>query len=228
MRRASSVSPSGCGASGAGGSRPCTRPAACARRPDARRLGSTAGLALAASTWASTWDPALARAEQRELSLHLQPVYGITYMDDRSPSGGGGTLGIGYGITDAVGVQLHGGATVHPLAGGPDPQDKTKMRPDATLLTWHASAGITYALDIVRIVPFFEASVGVLGTVTLSPQGAQQTVNAGISLGLGADYLLTRRWAVGVALRYYAFVTDPARIPLYLTVGPRVLLRFGL
>lgn len=226
MRRASSVSPSGCGASGAGGSRPCTRPAARARRPVPRRIGAVAGLTLALA--AGSPGPGTVWAEQRELSLHLQPVYGITYMDDRSPSGGGGTLGIGYGITDAVGVQLHGGATVHPLAGGPDPQDKTKMRPDATLLTWHASAGVTYALDIVRIVPFFEASIGVLGTVTLSPQGAQQAVNAGISLGLGADYLLTRRWAVGVALRYYAFVTDPARIPLYLTVGPRVLLRFGL
>lgn len=187
----------------------------------ARRRVAACGLA-----WAAAWllfDRPAARAEQRELQLGLQPVYGITYIDQRSPSGGGGNLQLSYGITDAVGIQLHGGLTAHPLA-----EDMDKMLPAGLLLTWHASVGVMYALDIVRVVPYFEASVGILGVTTRTTAGAGTSLNAGAEIGLGADYMLNRRWAVGVALRYHAFLTDLGRIPLYLTVGPRVVLRFGL
>ena len=172
-----------------------------------------------------------AHAEQRELQLGLQPVYGITYIDQRSPSGGGGNLQLSYGITDAVAIQLHGGVTAHPLA-----EDTDRMLAAGLLLTWQASVGVMYALDIVRVVPYFEASVGILGVTTLpaakaaagATAGGGTALNAGAEIGLGADYMLNRRWAVGVALRYHAFLTDLGRIPLYLTVGPRVVLRFGL
>ena len=163
-------------------------------------------------------------AEQRELQLALQPVYGVTYVDQRSPSGGGGNLQLSYGITDAVAVQLHGGLTAHPLVADPD----NKMLVDGLLMTWQASAGVVYALDIVRVVPYFEASVGVLGVTTRTAMMTKTTLNAGAAIGLGADYMLNRRWAVGVAVRYHAFLTDLGTLPLYLTVGPRVVLRFGL
>ena len=185
---------------------------------------------LAWAAWLWLGLPA-AHAEQRELQLGLQPVYGITYIDQRSPSGGGGNLQLSYGITDAVAIQLHGGLTAHPLA-----EDMEKMLPAGLLMTWHASVGVMYALDIVRVVPYFEASVGLLGVTRLAAAGAAAgtaagtgtSLNAGAEIGLGADYMLSRRWAVGVALRYHAFLTDLGRIPLYLTVGPRVVLRFGL
>ncbi len=185
----------------------------------ARRL---AGVAAWLLLFLVLFRPA-ARAEQRELQLGLQPVYGITYIDQRSPSGGGGNLQLSYGITDAVAVQLHGGLTAHPVE-----EDMDKKLPAGLLLTWHASVGVMYALDIVRIVPYFEASLGLLGVTTRTTAGSGTTLNAGAELGLGADYMLNRRWAVGVALRYHAFLTDLGRIPLYLTVGPRVVLRLGL
>lgn len=169
--------------------------------------------------------PSCARAEQRELSMGIQPLYGLTYIDDRAPSGGGGNAHLSYGLTDAVSVQIQGGLTAHPLSAL---QDDKHMLPAGTLLTWQASAGISYALDIVRIVPFFEAGLGALGTVTRTAEGVTQSVGAGASLGLGADYLITRRWAVGVAIRYHAFLTDLGHIPIYLTVGPRFIVRFGL
>ena len=53
-------------------------------------------------------------------------------------------------------------------------------------------------------------------------------LQAGISVGLGADYLLNRRFSFGVAFRYHGIVTDLASIPLYLTVGPRAQVRFWL
>ena len=34
-------------------------------------------------------------------------------------------------------------------------------------------------------------------------------------------------WAIGVVVRYHAFLTDITRIPVYLFVGPRVTFRFG-
>ena len=164
-----------------------------------------------------------ARAEQRELQLGLQPVYGLTYIDERQPSGGGAGMHLSYGITDAVTVQLSGGATVHPLS-----ELKDRMLPAGTLLTWQAGLSLVYALDIVRVVPFFEAGVGVLGVQVSTAKKVDNLLNLGVSLGLGADYLINRRWAVGVQVRYHAFLTDLSRLPLYLTVGPRIVLRFGL
>lgn len=170
--------------------------------------------------------PTAVQAEQRDLTVGLQPSYGLTYIDDRTPSGGGGTLHVSYGITDAVGVQLQGGVTAHPLAAV---MDDMNMLPGGLLLTWQASAGIVYALDIVRIVPFFEANIGVLGAwIRTDDKKLQSSVAAGASLGLGADYLISRRWAVGVAVRYHAFLTNISQIPIYLTVGPRLTVRFGL
>lgn len=170
--------------------------------------------------------PTAVQAEQRDLTIGLQPSYGLTYIDDRTPSGGGGTLHVSYGITDAVGVQLQGGVTAHPLAAV---MDDMNMLPGGLLLTWQASAGIVYALDIVRIVPFFEANIGVLGAwIRTDDKKIQSSVAAGASLGLGADYLISRRWAVGVAVRYHAFLTNISQIPIYLTVGPRLTVRFGL
>jgi hypothetical protein len=166
-----------------------------------------------------------ARAEQREISIGLQPAYGLTYLDQRKPSGGGGFLHLAYGITDAIGVQITGGATAHPLAALEDEMDPL---PAGLLLTWQASAGIVYSLDIVRIVPFFEAGIGVLGAMTRTDAGVEQTLGASASLGLGADYLITRRVAVGVVIRYHMLLSDLERIPIYLTVGPRFVLRFGL
>lgn len=169
--------------------------------------------------------PRTAAAEQRELAMGVQPVYGLTYIDERSPSGGGGIAHLSYGITDAVGVQVQGGATAHPLAAL---MDDTHMLPAGTLVTWQASAGIFYALDVVRVVPFFEASLGALGTFIRTSEGVEHTINAAAALGLGADYLISRRWAVGVAVRYHAVLSDLSRIPIYLTVGPRITLRFAL
>ena len=100
------------------------------------------------------------------------------------------------------------------------------MDPGGQLVTWQASAGVVYALDVVRIVPFFEANLGVLGLYRRTDPSptdkmgkVEHSINVGAALGLGADYLVTRRWAVGIAIRYHAFLTDLSRIPIHLTVG---------
>lgn len=165
------------------------------------------------------------RAERRELQIGIAPAYAISYVDPRSPSGGGGDARLQYSITDAVGIQAVGGMTAHPL----EPDEEMKLK-GGLMLTWYANLGVVYSLDVVRIVPFFELSLGALGVI-LREEGSTkppaQSITVGAMLGLGADYLVTRRFSVGVALRYHASLSELDKIPLYLTVGPRVQLRFG-
>ena len=66
------------------------------------------------------------------------------------------------------------------------------------------------------------------GTTQPTAMGDKTALNLGVGIGLGADYMLNRRWALGAEVRYHAFLTDLGRLPLYLTVGPRLLVRFGL
>jgi hypothetical protein len=165
----------------------------------------------------------LALAERRELSVGVQPLFGVAYLPDRNGYGGGGNGHIQLGITDAVSIIAFGGSSYHPL-----PADADKKLAAGTLLAWQASVGVSYALDIVRIQPFFEATVGVLSLQSRVGKDVSGGLQAGISVGLGADYLLSRRFSFGVAFRYHGIVTDLSNIPLYLTVGPRAQLRFWL
>src|SRR5579859_4529100 len=103
------------------------------------------------------WAARPAEAEERELQVAVEPRYGFLVSGERSGSGGGGAVQVAYGLTDAVSLQVTGGVTAHPL-------DAPVQGPSATTaLGWYASAGVVYAIDIVRVVPFFEATLGVLG-----------------------------------------------------------------
>ncbi len=166
-------------------------------------------------------------AEEREIQLAVEGLYGLTYIDAGTHSGGGGAVQLAYGLTDSLALQLTGVATGHPYAG-PVTVDG-RLLGGSTLATFAATAGIVYSLDVVRIVPFFEAGIGLGGAQVVGDAGTGSAlVTFAATLGLGADYLVTRRWAVGLAVRYYAFLTDITRVPLYLTVGPRVTVRWGL
>jgi hypothetical protein len=188
------------------------------------RTLSVAPLSVATgSLLAATLAPTPTRAERGEFQIGVQPAYAITYVDQRSPSGGGGDARLQYCITDAVGVQLVGGLTAHPLEASEEPKLAGGL-----LQTFYANVGVVYALDVVRIVPFFEASLGALGTITRTDREAKTAITVGAMLGLGADYLINRRVSVGIGLRYHAALSDLAQLPLYLTVGPRLQLRFGL
>lgn len=160
------------------------------------------------------WPAAEARADERELQLGVAPLFGLTYLDSRASPGGGGALHLGYGLTEGLSIQLLGGATGHPVDGG-------------SLLAWNVGAGILYAFDIVRVVPYLEASLNLLGMTTfLADQKTE--LHLGLGVGLGADYVLSRRVSLGLLLRYQLSLTDPARLPVYFLAGPRVTLHFDL
>jgi len=141
-----------------------------------------------------------------------------------------------YGLTDALSLRLTGAYSRHDLPAG------DKGVPGGALTAFHAGVGVSYAIDIVRLVPYFDLSVGLLG-MTAPPLGPGKPAFAsssgcatpdvstllcfGVEIGLGVDYLLTRRVALGVVVRYHAFVSNLNDIPIYLYAGPRVAIHFG-
>jgi hypothetical protein len=173
--------------------------------------------------------PASAQAEFKQWSASLTPAYAVTYVDSRAPSGGGGGAEVGFGITESLTLKASGFLSWHPVAA-------TKTTAAGTLGEFSAMLGISYALDVIRLVPSFDLMIGVLGLRGDAAFSTGAKANAvlsppstafGIGLGFGLDYLVTRTVMVGAVVRYHAFVTDITRIPVYLFVGPRVTFVWG-
>jgi hypothetical protein len=169
-----------------------------------------------------------ARADFKEWSITITPSYALAYVDSRAPSGGGGGVEVGFGVTESLTLKASTFLSWHAV-------DATMTTPSGTMSAFSAMLGINYALDVIRIVPSFDVAVGVLGLRGDAAFGDNATANAlvkpstafAIQLGFGVDYLITRQISVGAVVRYHALVTDITRIPVYLYVGPRVTFRFG-
>lgn len=175
----------------------------------------------------ATLVPAAARADYKDWTLSLWPGYAITYVDARAPSGGGVGGQVGFGVTDALTLEASGFVSWHPVGA-------SKTMAAGTIGEFAAMVGVNYSLDVIRLVPSFDLQLGVLGVrgdagfhdTAKSNAVAASSTAFGLALGFGLDYLLTRRIALGVVVRYQAFLTDITRIPVYLFVGPRLTFRF--
>lgn len=172
--------------------------------------------------------PVCARADFKEWTVAAWPAYAVTYVDSRAPSGGGGGVEVGFGITEGLTLKAVGFMSWHPVGA-------TQTTAQGTLGEFAAMLGINYSLDVIRLVPSFDVAIGLLGLRgsagfaddARSNQVAATSNAFGVGIGLSLDYLLTRHWALGVTVRYHAFLTDITRIPVYLWVGPRVTFKFG-
>ena len=77
-------------------------------------------------------------------------------------------------------------------------QEGTRI-PAGSVRTAAALAGLTYTIDVLRLIPYANLELGVIrfgGAVTKA-----ETVFAA-ELGIGADYFLSRRWTTGVSFQY--------------------------
>lgn len=144
-----------------------------------------------------------------------------------SISGENAELGISYGLhyslalTDEFDFVTEAGGAVtdlHPIVTPTSPTDRPSM-------LWNADAGLIYKLDIVQFVPYFGALVG--GYVLNGGSMPAALVLPGGEIAVGGDYLLTRRWAVGLSIREHFLFTDLGTYPSYLTVAARVELNWG-
>ncbi len=170
----------------------------------------------------------VARAEPKELQLGVAPVYALSYVDARKPSGGGVALDFSVGITEGLSVMAAGFVAFHPTAA-------TENTAKGTIAAYHAGVGIRYAIDVIRIVPSFELTFGVLGlrgSAAFASDDASRAVvaprnEAALGLGFQLHYLIKRYLAAGFVVRYHAVLTAIDKVPVYLYVGPEVTFRFN-
>ena len=112
----------------------------------------------------------------------------------------GSFAGFGGGLTGAYGLN-----------------DAWTLRIDATASSNHAtekarslvlgqSVGVQYALDVIQIVPFFGAHVGLFELIGGGLPATQ--LKPAISLAFGFDWILSRTLTVGVDLRAHALPAD--------------------
>lgn len=170
--------------------------------------------------------PGAASADEKEWVVALSPGFAVTRLGDRTAWGGGAGLDLLYGVTDALSLRLTGAYAAHSLPVV-EKTDSMPGLPGGLVTAFHAGAGVSYAVDIVRLVPYFDLSIGVLGLRQPTDKGEQSGYDFGVEIGVGADYLINRRLAVGFVVRYHAYLTALSDIPVYLYAGPRLALHFG-
>lgn len=121
----------------------------------------------------------------------------------------GGLLGLEAqrGLSDSWALRAGAGFSLHPASDA------------GTARAVGGSAGVTYSVDVLRVVPFGELGAAFLTVV--GPDGRRQGL--GFEGGLGATYFLSRRWTV-------ALVGRAAYLPLAWgsAAEPKSLTRFQL
>ncbi len=152
--------------------------------------------------------PAVAEAYEEQLTIALDAGYSSIVGETAAPRGGPGAgIAVGLGIGDAWVVQARYGYARHVAGDG------------LHVHVWGAEA--LYQLDVTRWVPYFGAGVDALGTMF---QGAF-TPDFAVHGVLGLDFLVNRRWIVGVEVRPYVLpldIDDVSVDPVYITASARV------
>jgi hypothetical protein len=159
-----------------------------------------------------------ARASGGELVLAGAPLYSLVKWDQRHPSGGGVAVDAAYGLNDWLWLR---GAVFYTAQAAR--QDENAGLPAGAISVGGTFVGLRYALDVLRVIPFVDAGIGALFS---GGAGHKGRVDFGVDVGLGFDYLYSRRVSFGLVARYHAFLTNVENIPVYLYAGPRFALRW--
>lgn len=167
-----------------------------------------------------------ARADFKDVSFTLTPLYAITYVDSRTAQGGGGALDVGFGLSDALSLHATSALTWQAIPA-------SKMAAKGTLAGYTAMVGLHYTIDTIRLVPSFDLALGAVGFRGSAgfgdPQGrVLKPLDAfALALGFAVDWLVTRHVAVGAEIRYQVLLTALDEVPMHLYVGPRVTFTIG-
>jgi Outer membrane protein beta-barrel domain len=113
--------------------------------------------------------------------------------DPFSPWGFAGALDLEYGMGDAWAARATVGTLMHPVKA------VKNVTVGGTLHATAALVGLTYTFDVLRLIPYVSSGVGV---VQFSGDGEPAHSTFAMDLGVGADYLLTPRWAWGGSVQY--------------------------
>lgn len=169
-----------------------------------------------------TFGAALPRAHADEDDWRVSARAGLANIvaDGRDPMGLGLGGEIQYGLDDAWALRL----SVAGAAQRVDAQMDQKL-PGGTIWSYSAFAGLGYTMDVLRLLPTFAVGAGILGA-----RGAVKSriSHVGIQVGLGADYLLTPRFAFGAAADYvfapfdlFSHVIEGSQVPQAFALSAR-------
>ncbi|HEY2902986.1 MAG TPA: outer membrane beta-barrel protein [Polyangia bacterium] len=139
--------------------------------------------------------PAAARAAgEDEWQLSARLGIGDLHIDDRSPFGPVAAVEVERGFTDAWALRLMLSESAHSVDARMADHAPGGWARVSSLL-----AGVTYTFDVLRLVPYAQLGAGF---VRFDGAVKQPRMELAGELGLGADYWLTKRWAVGGVLQY--------------------------
>ncbi len=144
-----------------------------------------------------------------------------------SISGEAAQVGVSYGLhytlalNDQFDLVAEAGGAVVDL----NPKVRAGAPTDRPSRLFNGDVGLMYKLDIVQFVPYFGALIGGYAL----DGGSLPSIKGrpGGELAVGADYLLSRRMAVGLAIREHFLFTDLGTYPSYLTVAARFEITWG-
>jgi hypothetical protein len=171
---------------------------------------STVVLALAASVLGTG---AARAAGENEWQLAARLGAQTVNVDGRKPWGPTLALDVAYGLNDAWAVRASLEASSHSVS----PENPQDTRPVGNVNRQAALLGLTYTIDVLRLVPYVDLDIGVvhLGGALTQPQ----TLLA-MQLGVGADWFVNRQWTAGLGFRYLFEPADLLSDPLNLGTNP--------
>jgi hypothetical protein len=174
-----------------------------------------AAAALATALLACAAGGARAAGED-EWQLSARAGAATVNVDGRDPWGFAGALDLEYGLTDAWAARLSLEGSAHPVDARAASSSVSKL-PGGTVGTTAALLGVTYTFDVLRLVPYANLAAGVVhfGGAVLSPH-----TTVALELGVGADYLVTKRWSCGVSFQYLFAPADLANNALNIGETP--------
>lgn len=153
-----------------------------------------------------------AHAGDEQWQVTLVPAYAVVDFDARSPSGVGAAAELGYGLSDAWTVR-----TTVVLSAHPADADKSKMLPEGTLTVLGGFAGLRYAFDVLKTVPYLDLGLGFLWA---QGAGGRSSTNLSYEAAIGFDHLESPRWSWGLQVAYHGFLPNYSQLPVYLYAGP--------
>ena len=147
-----------------------------------------------------------ALADEGESVVSVSLSYATFAIPDHNPSGS--VVGMDYerGITDVLWLRASGGAGVYYA--------------DSASYSGHGVVGLTYALDVLKYVPYVNLGVG--GIVTTGGEFDTE-VHPLAELGGGLDILHSPNFSYGVQARFESFLTETA----FFSAGVRLSWRWG-
>jgi len=156
-----------------------------------------------------------AEAVEEQWHAGLGAEFAVLGHDGVSQSGLGGNLHLTYGLSDAFNLMLQAAATAH--QGG-------------DLLVVRGAAGAGYVLDILSWVPYAGFLIGAHDVWTVGCEvdaDCQHDVHPSVSIPLGLDYQLSRRFAVGVTGQFSVLFFGDDGAGSMLDVGARAQYMWG-